>query len=110
MSRLNPVEYERAKGMLQANVTPLVIAQQFLCNSRTIERLRNRLPQTGTTSDYAHSRRNREMTRCQDRDELRSQRLNHFRWVRVTVRTYPVTRNPRISPQTVTNLLLEIGK
>ena len=53
MPRLTPVERERAIGIiLQANVTPSVIAQKFQCNVRPIERLRNRFRQTGTTSDH----------------------------------------------------------
>ena len=43
MSRLTPVEFERAIRMLQANVTPLVIDQQCRCHFMMIERLWNRL-------------------------------------------------------------------
>ena len=43
--------------MLQANVTPLVIAQQFRCHARTIERLKKRFWQIGTMSDCVPSGR-----------------------------------------------------
>ena len=36
------VEPEKAIRILQANVTPSVIAQQFRCHARMIERLRKR--------------------------------------------------------------------
>ena len=42
MPKRTHVEREKAKRMLQANVTPLVIAQQFQCHARVIERLRKR--------------------------------------------------------------------
>ena len=41
MPRLTPLERERVIEMLQANITSLVIAQQFRCHFRTIEHLRN---------------------------------------------------------------------
>ena len=43
--------------MLQANVTPLVIAQQFRCHARTIERLKKRFWQIGPMSDCVPSGR-----------------------------------------------------
>ena len=46
MPIMTPVERERVIGMLQAIVTSSVIAQQFRCYVRTIERLRNRCQQT----------------------------------------------------------------
>ena len=42
MPRWAPAEREMATGMLQAKVTASVIAQQFRCHARTIERLRKR--------------------------------------------------------------------
>ena len=59
-------------------------------------------------SDRGRSIRHRVMTRRQDRQNRRSQLLNHFR--QVTARTIPQTHNPRISAQTVTNHLREIGE
>ena len=51
ISRLTPVEHERAVERLHANVASSKIAQQIRCHVRTIGRLRNRFGQTGTTSD-----------------------------------------------------------
>ena len=42
MTKLAHVERERALGMLRANVTPLIVAEQFRCHVRTIGRLKNR--------------------------------------------------------------------
>ena len=42
MTKLAHVEHERALGMLQANVTPLVAAKRFRCHVRTIGRLKNK--------------------------------------------------------------------
>ena len=42
MPKRTHVEREKAIRMLQANVTPSVIAQQFQCRARMIERLRER--------------------------------------------------------------------
>ena len=43
--------------MLQANVTPLVISQQFRCHARTTESLKKRFWQIGTMSDCVPSGR-----------------------------------------------------
>ena len=48
MPSLTPIEREKAISMLQSNMVSLVIAQQFQCHVRTLERLRNRCRQTGT--------------------------------------------------------------
>ena len=42
MQKRTHVECEKAVRMLQANVTKLVIAQQFRCHTKMIERLRKR--------------------------------------------------------------------
>ena len=42
MPKRTHVECEKAARMLQANVTSLVIAQQFRCHAKMIERLRKR--------------------------------------------------------------------
>ena len=59
---------ERAIGMLQANVTPLIVAKRFRCHVRTIRRLKNRFRQIGTTSHRRHPGRRRLSMRRQDRD------------------------------------------
>ena len=55
MPKRTHVEREKAIRMLQANVTPSVIAHQFRCHATIIERLRKRFWQLGTMSDHAHS-------------------------------------------------------
>ena len=57
----------KAIRMIQANMTPSVIDQQFRCHASMIERLRKRFWQIGTMSDRAHTRRHRLMTRRPDR-------------------------------------------
>ena len=42
MPKRTHVEREKVTRILQANVTPLVIAQLFQCHARMIERLRKR--------------------------------------------------------------------
>ena len=50
VTKVAQVERERAIGMLQANVTPLVVTKLFRCHVRTIGCLKNRFQQSGTTS------------------------------------------------------------
>ena len=61
------VERERAIGMLQANMTPMIVDKQFRCHVRTIGRLKNRFRPNGTTSHRPRSGRRRVSTRRQDR-------------------------------------------
>ena len=68
MTKLAHVECERAIGMLQANVTPMIVAKQFRCLVRTIGRLKNRFRQIWTTSHRPCPGRRRVSTRRQDRD------------------------------------------
>ena len=78
VTKLTHVERERAKGMLQSNVTPSVAAKQFRCHVRTIGRLMNRFQQTWTTSDRPRPGRPRVLTRRQDRDIRTSHLCNRF--------------------------------
>ena len=104
-------ECDKAVRMLQANVTPLVIAQQIRCHEKMIEHLRKRFWQIGTMSDRAYSWHYRLMTRRQDRYKRRFNLLNQFRPpVTMIASTTPGTHSPRISAQTVTNRLREIGE
>ena len=103
------MERERAIGMLQAKVKPLVIAQRFRCHARAIECLRNCFWQICPTSDRARSGRHCVMTRRQDRFNRITCPLNEFRCVTATARTTPGTHNPRISAQTMADRLQEIG-
>ena len=55
MPKRTNVGRKQAIRMLQANMTPSVIAQKFRRHARTIELLRKRFCQFGTMSDRAHS-------------------------------------------------------
>ena len=90
-----PVERERAKGMLKANVTPLIVAKQFRCHVRTIGRLKNLFQQIGTTSHRPRPRRRRVATRRQDRDIQASHLCNRFHLESVTARTSQENHNPK---------------
>ena len=68
MTKLAHVEREHAKGMLKANVTPLIEAKQFRCHVWTIGRLKNRFHQIGTTSYRPRPGRRHVPMRRQDRD------------------------------------------
>ena len=110
MPKRTHVERKKAIRMLQANVTPSVIAQPFRCHARMNERLRKRFWQIWTMSDCAHSWRHRLMTRRQDQWKRRFKLLNQFCSVTMIASTIPRTHNQRISAQTVTNSLREIGE
>ena len=97
MPSLTPIERERVRGMLHANMASSIIAQQFRCHVRTIERLGNRFRQTGTTSDSPRPERRRVTTRRQDRHIRTTNLRNPFIPATVTVRTTPGTHNQRIS-------------
>ena len=47
MTKFAHVERERAIGMLQANVTALIVAKRFRCHVGTIGRLKNRFDKLG---------------------------------------------------------------
>ena len=93
MTKVTHVERECAIGMLQANVTPLVVAKQFRCHVRTFGRLKNRFKQTWTTSDRPHTGRPRVLTRRQDRGIPTSHLCNRLYLETVSARTYPGTHN-----------------
>lgn len=95
--------------MIQANVSVSIIARQFRCHVRTIERLRTRFRQTGTTKDRQRAGRPRETTPRQDGYIRTSHLRNHFLPATVTARTTPGRHNARISDQTVRNRLREHG-
>ena len=86
-----------------------VIAQQFRCHVRTIERLLNHFRQTGTTSDGPGTGCPRVTTQHQDRHIRTTHLRNRFIPATVTARTTPGTHNQRISDQTVRNRLREVG-
>ena len=90
-------------------MTSSVLAPQFRCQIRTIERLRDRFRQTGTTSDRLRLGRPRVTTRRQSRNVRASHQRNRYRPVTVTARRTQETHNPRFSAQTVRNRMREIG-
>ena len=87
MTKLAHVERERAIGMLQANVTPLIVAKQFRCHVRTTGCLKNRFRPIGTTSHRLRPGRRRVSTRRQDRDKQTSHLCNQVYLESVTART-----------------------
>ena len=110
MPKRTHVEPKKAVRMLQANVTPSVIAQQFRCHARMIKHLRKRFWHIGTMSDRAHSWGHRLMTQRQDCWKHRFKLVTQFHPVTMIARTTPGTHNPRFSAQTETNRLREIGE
>ena len=89
--------------MLQANVTPVVVAKRFPCHVRTIGRLKNCFQLIGTTSHRPRPGRRRVSTRRQDRDIQTSHLCSRFHLESVTARTSQGTHNPQIRAQTVRN-------
>ena len=55
MPKRTHVVRQKAIRMLQANMTPSLIVQQFRCHTSTIEHMGKRFLQFGTMSDLAHS-------------------------------------------------------
>ena len=98
---------ERAIGMLQANVTPLIVAERFRCHVRTIGRLKNCFRQIGTTSHRPRPGRRRVSTRRQDRDIQTSHLCNRFYLESVTARTAHGTHITKIRAQTVRNRFMK---
>ena len=103
MTKVAPVERERAIRMLQVNMTPLVVAKRFRCHVRTIGRLKNRFQQIGITSHRPRPGRRRVSTRRQARDIQTSHLCNRLHLESVTARTSQGTHNPKIRAQTVRN-------
>ncbi|GFR70981.1 transposable element Tcb2 transposase [Elysia marginata] len=78
MPRLSKVDLHRALGLLQAG---LPISEVTLCmnvNRATIFRLRQRLQETDTVSDWPRSGRPRCTTQTQDRNLVRNHTNNRF--------------------------------
>ena len=103
VTKLVNVERERAIGMLKANVTPLIVAQQFRCHVRTIGRLKNRFQKFGTTSNRLHPGRRRVSTRRKNRDIQTSHLCNRFHLESVIARTPQGIHNPKLRAQTLRN-------
>ena len=103
VTKLAPVERERAIGMLQANVTPLIVAKRFRCDVKTIRRLKNLFRQIGITSHRLRLGRRRVSTRRQDRDIQTSHLCNRFHLESLTAGTSQGTHSPKIRAQTERN-------
>ena len=105
--KIGTCKSERAIGMLQANVTPLIVAERFRCHVRTIGRLKNCFRQIGTTSHRPRPGRRRVSTRRQDRDIQTSHLCNRFYLESVTARTAHGTHITKIRAQTVRNRFMK---
>ena len=101
MTKLAHVQRERAIGMLQANVTPLIVDKRFRCHVGTIGRFKNRFRQTGATSHRPRPGRQHVSMRRQDRDAQTSHLCNRFYLESVTARISQGTHSPKIRAQTV---------
>ena len=86
MPRLSSTERERAIGMLQGRISVAEIAKRLNCTRSTIYSLRNRLQQTGLTSDRLRSGQPRVTTQRQDVFIRRRDHLNRFQKVSSTAR------------------------
>ena len=87
VTKLAHVEREHAIGMLQSNMTPLIVAKRFRCHVRKIGRLKNRFRQIWTTSHRPLPGCRHVSTRRQDRDIQTSHWWNRFHLESVTART-----------------------
>ncbi|XP_067664193.1 uncharacterized protein [Haliotis asinina] len=97
MPRLSAEEQERAVGMLQTGSTDGEVAAAFGCHRLTILRLRQRLLNTGTTSDRPRSGRPPVTTPHENRYLRQLHLTNRFQTATVTENTALARR---ISPQT----------
>ena len=82
MAKLTMQQRERAIGMLQMGGSQRHIARTFNCTTTTINKLFQRLRQTGSTKDRPRSGRPRVTTPCEDR-QLRTRHLRN-RFLTVT--------------------------
>ena len=106
MPRLSKIERERAFGMLQVGESTNAVARHFQCSVRTIQRLRQRVNETGQTSDRPRSGRPRVTTRGDDQ-YLRNIHLRD-RFLTVTSSSENALAH-RVSRHTVARRLREIG-
>ena len=109
MPRLSQVEREQAIGMLEAGKAVRLVARRFHCTLRTINRLRDRYAETGTTNDRPRSGRPRVTSQRQDRQIVRQHVVDPFRPATRTAARTPGIVNPRISYRTVLRRLSDRG-
>jgi len=106
MPRLNPQQREQAIGRLHAGQPARVIANDFNCNVRAIERLWVRYNATNSTNDRPHCGRPQVTTARQNRLMVRQHLRNRFTRATETARQTVGTHQRPISADTVCHRLL----
>ena len=101
MPRLNPQQSEQAIGRLHAGQSARVIANDFNCNLRIIERLRVRYNATNSTNDRPHCGRPQATTARQNRLMIRQHLRSRFTRSTETARQTVGTHQRPISADTV---------
>ena len=108
MPRLSTTERERAIGMLQGRISVAEVARRLNCTRSTIYSLRNRLQQTGSTSDRPRSGQPRVTTQRQDVFIRRRHQRNRFQTASSTARQVVGLRG-QVSGSTVRRRLRAAG-
>ena len=106
MPRLNPQQREQAIGRLHAGQPARVIANDFNCNVRTIERLRVRYNATNSMNDRPRCGRPQVTTTRQNRLMVRQHLRNRFTRATETARQTVGTHQRSISADTVRHRLV----
>ena len=106
MPRLNPQQREQAIGRLHAGQPARVIANDFNCNVRKIERLRVRYNATHSTNDRPRGGRPQVTTAHQNRLMVRQHLRNWFTRATETARQTVGTHQRPISADTVRHRLV----
>ena len=101
MPRLSRQQREQAIGRLHAGQAARVIANDFNCSTRTIERLRQRYNATNSTNDRPRSGRPQVTTPRQNRYILRRHLNDRFATASETARHTVGTHQRPVSDDTV---------
>lgn len=109
MPRLLENERQQAVGMLRAGMTHNDVSNHFQCSKKTIQRLLNRLRQTGSTKDRPRSGRPKVTSERQDRAIRLLTLRNRTITAESIARQTPGIHNNRISGQTVRRRLRRFG-
>lgn len=105
MPRLSHDQRNQAIGMLESGATPRQVSLRFGCHRVTINRLRERLEETGSVKDRPRPGAPRKTSRADDREvQLRALRTRSINATKLQhhLRT---ARHVRVSAQTVRNRL-----